>query len=94
MAATGTPVVVLGGVETGLRPLAGTEQVLDRRWERRAPGGPVTVIGRPLPDEPADAERIMHPRVIADAVAAALRELGCRRSPSRPSPAAGASACG
>ena len=68
----GRPVVVLGGVETGFRPLAGTEQVLDRRWERRASGAPVIVIGRPLPDDPADAERIMHPRVIADAVATAL----------------------
>ena len=72
----GTPVVVLGGVETGFRPLAGTESVLERRWERRARSRPVTVIGRPLPDDPADAERIMHPRVIADAVAAALRDLG------------------
>jgi pimeloyl-ACP methyl ester carboxylesterase len=71
-----TPVVVLGGVETGFRPLAGTESVLERRWERRARSRPVTVIGRPLPDDPADAERIMHPRVIADAVAAALRDLG------------------
>jgi pimeloyl-ACP methyl ester carboxylesterase len=73
--AAGTPVVVLGGVETGFRPLAGTEQVLQRRWERRAAGRPVTVLGRPLPDDPADAERIMHPRVIADAVASALRHL-------------------
>jgi pimeloyl-ACP methyl ester carboxylesterase len=73
--AGGTPVVVLGGVETGFRPLAGTEQVLDRRWERRASRRPVVVIGRPLPDDPADAERIMHPRVIADAVATALRTL-------------------
>jgi pimeloyl-ACP methyl ester carboxylesterase len=71
----GTPVVVLGGVETGFRPLAGTEQVLDRRWERRASRQPVVVIGRPLPDDRADAERIMHPRVIADAVAVALRTL-------------------
>jgi pimeloyl-ACP methyl ester carboxylesterase len=72
---TGTPVVVLGGVETGFRPLAGTEQVLERRWERRAASRPVTVLGRPLPDDPADAERIMHPRVIADAVATALQQL-------------------
>jgi pimeloyl-ACP methyl ester carboxylesterase len=67
---------VLGGVETGFRPLAGTESVLERRWERRAALRRVTVIGRPLPDEPNDAERIMHPRVIADGVAAALRALG------------------
>jgi pimeloyl-ACP methyl ester carboxylesterase len=69
------PVVVLGGVETGFRPLAGTEQVLERRWERRARSRPVVVLGRPLPDDPGDAERIMHPRVIADAVATAVREL-------------------
>ena len=72
----GTPLVVLGGVETGFRPLAGTEQVLDRRWQGRTQARPVTVIGRPLPDDPADAERMMHPRVIADGVAAGLRELG------------------
>ena len=71
----GTPIVVLGGVETGFRPLAGTEQVLDRRWERRVSRRPVVVIGRPLPDDPSDAERIMHPRVMADAVATALRTL-------------------
>ncbi len=72
----GTPLVVLGGVETGLRALAGTEQLLARRWERRRTARSVTVIGRPLPDDPADADRIMHPRVIADAVAAALASLG------------------
>jgi pimeloyl-ACP methyl ester carboxylesterase len=71
-----TPLVVLGGVETGMRPLAGTEQVLDRRWERRTGARPVTVVGRPLPDDPSDAERIMHPRVIADAVAGVLRSIG------------------
>jgi pimeloyl-ACP methyl ester carboxylesterase len=72
----GTPLVVLGGVETGMRPLAGTEQVLDRRWERRTGARPVTVVGRPLPDDPSDAERIMHPRVIADAMAGVLRSIG------------------
>jgi pimeloyl-ACP methyl ester carboxylesterase len=72
---TGTPVVVLGGVETGFRRLAGTEQVLERRWAQRSARRPVIVIGRPLPDDPADAERIMHPRVIADAIATALRTL-------------------
>ena len=36
----------------------------------------MTVLGRPLPDDPADAERIMHPRVMADAVAIVLRERG------------------
>ncbi|MBW3612793.1 MAG: alpha/beta hydrolase [Chloroflexi bacterium] len=71
----GTPLVVLGGVETGMRPLAGTESVLERRWRRRTVARPVTVLGRPIPDDPADAERIMHPRVIADAVATTLRTL-------------------
>ena len=72
----GTPLVVLGGVETGLRPLAGTESVLTRRWEGRSVARPVTVLGRPLPDDPADAERMMHPRVIADGVATVLGTLG------------------
>lgn len=72
----GIPLVVLGGVETGMRPLAGTEQLLDRRWARRATARPVTVLGRPLPDDPGDADRIMHPRVIADGVAGTLRALG------------------
>lgn len=72
----GTPLVVLGGVETGMRPLAGTEQVLQHRWERRARARPVTILGRPLPAEPTDAERIMHPRVIADGVAQLLSERG------------------
>ncbi|HJP71494.1 MAG TPA: alpha/beta hydrolase [Candidatus Limnocylindria bacterium] len=72
----GTPLIVLGGVETGMRPLAGTEQLLQRRWEGRSRARPVTVLGRPIPDDPADAERIMHPRVIADGVATVLRQLG------------------
>lgn len=72
----GVPLVVLGGVETGMRPLAGTEQVLDRRWSPRTVARPVTILGRPLPDDPADAERMMHPRVIADAVASVLRGRG------------------
>jgi pimeloyl-ACP methyl ester carboxylesterase len=71
----GTPLVVLGGVETGLRPLAGTEQVLARRWQRRSIARAVTVVGRPLPDDADDAERIMHPRVIADAMAQVLRSI-------------------
>ncbi len=70
----GTPLVVLGGVETGFRPLAGTEHLLAKRWAGRAEHRPVTVVGRPLPDDAADADRIMHPRVIADGVAAAIRE--------------------
>ena len=72
----GTPLVVLGGVETGMRPLAGTEQVLQRRWEGRAAARPVTVLGRPIPDDPADADLVMHPRLIADGVAKVLSDLG------------------
>jgi pimeloyl-ACP methyl ester carboxylesterase len=71
----GTPLVVIGGVETVLRPLAGTESVIERRWSRRTAARTVTVVGRPLPDDPADAERLMHPRVAADAIAAVLRTL-------------------
>lgn len=71
----GQPLLVLGGVETGLRPLSGTEQVLARRWARRAATRPVVILGRPLPDDSADAERLLHPRVIADAIAGALRTL-------------------
>lgn len=72
----GVPLLVLGGVETGLRPLAGTESVLDRRWRGRTGAREVVIVGRPLPDDPADAERMMHPRVMADAVAGVLRALG------------------
>jgi pimeloyl-ACP methyl ester carboxylesterase len=72
----GTPLIVLGGIETGLRSLAGTESLLERRWSGRSARRSVTVIGRPLPDDPADAEHLLHPRVTADAVATALRELG------------------
>lgn len=71
----GVPLVVLGGVETGFRPLAGTEQVLVRRWAGRAKRRHVTILGRPIPDDAADAERIMHPRVIADGVATTMRAL-------------------
>jgi pimeloyl-ACP methyl ester carboxylesterase len=71
-----TPLVVLGGIETGMRLLAGTEQVLRRRWDSRAASRPVTILGRPIPDDPDDAERIMHPRVIADAVATVLETMG------------------
>ncbi len=72
----GMPLVVLGGVETGFRPLAGTEQVLARRWAGRTERRAVIVLGRPIPDDPADAERIMHPRVVADGIASTLRSLG------------------
>jgi pimeloyl-ACP methyl ester carboxylesterase len=46
-----------------------------RRWERRLPRRSVTVLGRPIPDDPADASLLLHPRVIADGVAHILREL-------------------
>jgi len=72
----GVPLIVLGGVESGMRPLAGTEGVMRRRWEGRAAARPVTILGRPIPDDPTDAERIMHPRVVADGVATVLRHLG------------------
>lgn len=82
--AGGTPLLVLGGVETGLRPLAGTEQVLLRRWESRAMRRPVVVMGRPLPDDQDQVEHAMHPRVIADAVATALRWLEDNGGPQPP----------
>lgn len=71
----GAPLVVVGGVETGLRPMAGTEQLLLRRWEGRARARPVTVVGRPIPDDPADAPAPLHPRASALAVAAAVEDL-------------------
>jgi len=74
----GTPLVVLGGIETGMRSLAGTKQVLRRRWEGRTRARGVTILGRPIPDDAADAERIMHPRVIADGVATVLDALELR----------------
>lgn len=82
--ATGVPVLVLGGVETGLRPLAGTEQVLLRRWEGRAARRHVTVIGRPLPDPGEPVEHLLHPRVIADAVATAIGWLAANGGPQPP----------
>jgi pimeloyl-ACP methyl ester carboxylesterase len=71
----GRPLLVLGGVELGLRGLAGSEQAHVRRWGRRTAHRPVVVMGRPLPDDPADALRMMHPRTMADAVARGLRAL-------------------
>lgn len=71
----GRPLLVLGGVETGLRPLAGSEQAHVRRWGHRTERRPVVVMGRPLPDDPADAARMLHPRASADAVARGLRAL-------------------
>jgi pimeloyl-ACP methyl ester carboxylesterase len=82
--ASGTPLLVLGGVETGLRPLAGTEQVLARRWEARAEHRPVVVLGRPLPERGSQVEQAMHPRVIADAVAAAIGWLAANDGPPPP----------
>ena len=71
----GVPLLVLGGVEIGLRPLAGSENAHIRRWERRTAHRPVVVMGRPLPDDPADAPRMLHPRAAADSVARGLRAL-------------------
>jgi len=82
--ASGTPLLVLGGVETGLRQLAGTEQVLLRRWEGRAVARPVVVLGRPLADHPSQAEHLMHPRVIADAAATAIDWLAANGGPHSP----------
>jgi len=72
---SGVPLVVLGGVELGFRPLTGTESVLQRRWAGRARKWSVTVLGRPIPDDPTDAALVMHPRVIADGVARAITAL-------------------
>jgi len=83
-AATGAPLIVLGGVESGLRPLAGTEQVLLRRWEGRAARRPVVVIGRPLADEAGAVDHLLHPRVIADAVATAIGWLAVNGGPEPP----------
>jgi pimeloyl-ACP methyl ester carboxylesterase len=80
----GVPLLVLGGVETGLRPLAGTEHVLVRRWERRAARRPVVVVGRPLPDDPSDATLLMHPRVIAESTATALAWVEAHGGPAPP----------
>jgi pimeloyl-ACP methyl ester carboxylesterase len=82
--AAGVPLLVMGGVETGLRPLAGTEQVLQRRWEDRARRRPVVVLGRPHADDPADTDRLLHPRVIADAVATAITWLAAHGGPQPP----------
>jgi pimeloyl-ACP methyl ester carboxylesterase len=80
----GVPLLVLGGVETGLRRLAGTEHVLEKRWARRAEARPVVVVGRPLPDTEAESERLMHPRVIADAVATAVDAVAAGGGPQPP----------
>jgi pimeloyl-ACP methyl ester carboxylesterase len=80
----GVPLLVLGGVETGLRRLAGTEQVLAKRWARRAEARNVVVLGRPLPDDDAEVDRLMHPRVIADAVATAIEAVAAAGGPRPP----------
>lgn len=72
----GRPLVVLGGVEWGFRPLTGTEGVLRRRWARRTAARPVTILGRPLPDDPREADLLLHPRNSAAAVATAIGALG------------------
>jgi 2-hydroxy-6-oxonona-2,4-dienedioate hydrolase len=77
----GRPLLVLGGVETGLRPLAGSEQAHVRRWSARTKRRPVVVMGRPLPDDPADAARMLHPRAAADSVARGLRALRAATPP-------------
>jgi pimeloyl-ACP methyl ester carboxylesterase len=71
----GRPLLVLGGVETGLRPMSGSEHAHLRRWERRTAHRPVVVMGRPLPADPRDAVRMMHPRTMAATVARGLRAL-------------------
>jgi pimeloyl-ACP methyl ester carboxylesterase len=71
----GTPLLVLGGVEIGLRSMAGSEQAHVRRWERRTSRRPVVVMGRPLPDDAVDAARMMHPRAMAEATARGVRAL-------------------
>jgi pimeloyl-ACP methyl ester carboxylesterase len=82
--ASGVPLLVLGGVETGLRPLAGTELVLTRRWEARAKHRPVMVLGRPLPDPGSQVDQAMHPRVSADAMATAIGWLWANGGPQPP----------
>lgn len=80
----GAPLLVLGGVETGLRHLRGTEQVLARRWEGRARRRQVVVLGRPVATRDDDAERLMHPRVVADGMAMAIRWLEANGGPRPP----------
>jgi pimeloyl-ACP methyl ester carboxylesterase len=71
----GRPLLVLGGIEIGLRALAGSEQAHVRRWQRRTARRPVVIMGRPLPDDPADAPRMMHPRAMADTVSRGIKAL-------------------
>lgn len=71
----GRPVIIIGGVETGLRLLSGTEHAHVRRWMRRTERRPVVVLGRPIPDDRTAVADLMHPRAMADAVARAIRGL-------------------
>lgn len=71
----GLPLLVLGGVETGLRPMAGSEHAHLRRWERRTAHRPVVIMGRPLPGNPTRAPEMMHPRAVAGAIARGVRAL-------------------
>lgn len=80
----GTPLLVLGGVETGLRRLVGTEHILSKRWARRAERRDVVVVGRPLPESDGETERLTHPRVIADAVATAIGWMAEHGGPKPP----------
>lgn len=66
---------MLGGVETGLRHLAGTERMLAQRWQARARSRPVIVLGRPRAANPSEAPRMGHPRTMGLAVAEALDTL-------------------
>ena len=72
---SGVPMLVLGGVETGLRPMAGSEHAHVRRWERSTAHRPVVIMGRPLPDDPADAAQMTNPRAMAATVARGVRAL-------------------
>jgi pimeloyl-ACP methyl ester carboxylesterase len=71
----GVPLLVLGGVETGLRPLAGSEHAHLLRWERRAAKRPVVIMGRPEPDDSANAPAMMHPRAAAGSIARGVRAM-------------------
>jgi pimeloyl-ACP methyl ester carboxylesterase len=80
----GVPLLVLGGVETGLRRLAGTEHVLEKRWARRRQRRDVVVVGRPLPESLVEVDRVMHPRVSADAVVTAVEAVEGTGGPQPP----------
>jgi pimeloyl-ACP methyl ester carboxylesterase len=68
-------------VETGLRLPAGTEALLAKRWEGRRRARPVIVVGRPIPDDSADANVMLHPQVSAAAIAVALTAKGGPKIP-------------